>query len=556
MLNRIHIKNLAIITTLEVEFGKRMTVLTGETGAGKSILIDALGLVLGDRASSGMIRSDSERAEITGVFSLHDCPEAEKWLEDNGMDTGDECILRRVLVKEGTSRAFICGSPVPLKSMQALGALLVDIHGQHAHQSLLRKDQQRELLDEYGGTTLLCNEVTKAFRLWRNAMEDLEKLRQESMDRNDRADLLGYQEEELGRLHLEAGELENLEQELRRLSNAGQLTQQCGELLAVLYDDEDSTLVRLARAGRTLEVMAGTDAALSDCLEMLNSASVQIEETAAGLRDYGEGIEQDPLRLAQIEERLADIQDLARKYRCRPEELNFRLEEMRRELKQLAATGNRLQELEQTTKTLAVRYQEQAQELHRQRLSTASGLKKAVTDHIKTLGMPESRFEVQIDTQPEDKAGATGIDSVEFLISANPGHPPQPLAQVASGGELSRLSLGIQVATIDCTRIPTLIFDEVDVGIGGGVAEIVGRLLARLGRDRQVLCVTHQPQVAAQGQTHLQVSKATGAKTGATRVNRLDDKKRVEEIARMLGGIKITTRTLDHAREMIGSGEG
>ncbi len=553
MLNRIHIKDLAIITTLDVEFNDRMTVLTGETGAGKSILIDALGLVLGDRANNGMIRTDSPRAEITTAFSLDGCPAAAQWLEQNGIESDGECLLRRVLVREGPSRAFVNGSPVPIKSLQSLGELLVDIHGQHAHQSLLRRDRQRELLDEYGSSNVLCGSVGETFEQWREVSAQLEALRRQSLERADRMDLLGYQVGELSALALGDDELDSLEQEHRRLSNAGQLMQQCGMLLGLLYDEEDSTQTRLARASRILEEMSSLDTGLSGSLEMLENASIQIGEAVTNLRHYVEGVEEDPQRLLQVEARLGDIQDLARKYRCRPEELNLRLDVLRGELEQLNSAGQQLGALEQRSAELAVEYRGKAQELHEQRVANAARLEREVTEIIQSLGMPEGRFGVLIKALPEEKAGASGIDRVEFQVSTNPGHPTQPLAKVASGGELSRMSLAIQVATINCGQIPTLIFDEVDVGIGGGVAEIVGRLLARLGSGRQVLCVTHLPQVASQGHQHLLVQKSSNGKAVTTSIESLEEEPRVQEIARMLGGVEITDTTLEHAREMMGS---
>jgi DNA repair protein RecN (Recombination protein N) len=553
MLNRIHIKDLAIFTTLEVEFNDRMTVLTGETGAGKSILIDALGLVLGDRANNGMIRADSRRAEITTAFSLDDCPAALQWLEQNGIEVDGECLLRRVLVREGTSRAYVNGSPVPIKSLQNLGELLVDIHGQHAHQSLLRRDRQRELLDEYGDLNGLCRSVGDTFAQWREVSAQLEALRRQSLERADRMDLLEYQVGELSALALGEDELDALEQEHRRLSHAGQLMQQCGLLLGLLYDEEDSTQTRLARASGVLEEMSGLDTGLSGTLEMLENASIQIGEAATNLRHYAGDIQEDPQRLLQVEARLGDIQDLARKYRCRPEELNLRLDALRGELDQLNSAGQHLGALEQRSAELGIDYRDKARELHELRLKDAARLEREVTEIIQSLGMPEGRFGVLIEALPEEKAGASGIDRVEFQVSTNPGHPLQPLAKVASGGELSRMSLAIQVATINCGQIPTLIFDEVDVGIGGGVAEIVGRLLARLGSGRQVLCVTHLPQVASQGHQHLLVQKSSNGKAVTTSIENLEQEPRVQEIARMLGGVEITDTTLEHAREMMGS---
>lgn len=551
MLTRLHIKDLAIVTTLDAEFSNGMTSLTGETGAGKSILIDALGLALGDRADTGMIRAGCDRAEITAVFQLDDSKEANQWLTQQALDAGGECILRRVLVREGNSRAFINGSPAALKSIQSLGEQLVDIHGQHAHQSLLRTDHQRELLDDYAGTRKLRDSVAGLFHEWHQAVTDRERVYKTAAERRARFELLRFQIDELNTLALGSGEVEEIDREQRRLSSAGQLRIQCARILDLLDEEESSARAQLIRASTELNRMLQLEPELADCREMLESAAIHVDEAVATLRDYAENIELDPKRLARVEQRLEEIQDIARKYRCRPQELPEHLAILQRELDEIEHIDSRLEQLEQRCSETEKHLLAQSEKLHEARGAAAETLGKTVSSDIRKIGMPDGRVEILVEKLPDGRTTANGLDRISFLVSTNPGQPPQPLAKVASGGELSRISLAIQVATIRCGSIPTLIFDEVDVGIGGSVAEIVGRLLRSLGEERQVLCVTHLPQVAARGRHHLQIRKRSGKNGVMVEIGTLEGDARVLEIARMLGGIDITENTLAHANEMI-----
>lgn len=555
MLTHLHIRDLAIVSSLELELAAGLTVLTGETGAGKSILIDALGLALGERADNTMIRAGCERAEITASFRATELPAVTAWLEDHALAGDGECILRRVLIQSEGSRAYINGSPVPVKSLQELGDLLVDIHGQHAHQSLLHRNHQLELLDGYAALIEQRHSTETLFHRWRGSAQRLEQLRREAGDRSGRLELLRYQVEELDTLRLEADEPQRLGDEHRRLSNAGRLLEGCSGLLNALYEDEGSLQSRVAHAGSELEELTRTDPALSEAREMLENAAIQLQEAAHSLRDYLDRVELDPERLQQLEQRLAEIHELSRKHRCREEELPPLLETLRTELENLEHADVHLADLERETETLRGEYLALARDLDRQRREAAIRLGQEVGEGMQTLGMPGGVLEIQLETLPEEKATAAGLNRVEFLVSANPGQPPRPLAKVASGGELSRISLAIQVATVRCSRVPTLIFDEVDVGIGGGVAEIVGRLLRQLGDFRQVLCVTHLPQVAAQGCDHLQVSKSGQNGELRIEISKLTGQERVQEIARMLGGVVITDQTLAHAEEMVGNAQ-
>jgi DNA repair protein RecN (Recombination protein N) len=555
MLTQIHIRDLAIVSSLELELGTGLTVLTGETGAGKSILIDALGLALGERADNSMIRSGCDKTEITAVFKIAGLPEIGNWLREQALDSGDECILRRVLVQSGSSRAFINGSPVTIKSLQSLGDLLVDIHGQHAHQSLLHRNHQRELLDAYANHPELLRQVEQLFHRWRETEERLEQLRSESADRSEKLELLRYQVKELAELELRPQELGELDEEHKKLSNADRLQEGCAQLLAQLYDDEGSLQSRLAHAVGELTEMTSADAALGEVREMVENASIQVQEAAHALRHYLDRVESNPARLEEVETRLSDIHDLSRKHRCKAGDLPQLLVEMQHSLEALENADQSLAALEQEVATLHSDYLATANALDDKRRSAAGKLEKEVTDGMQSLGMPGGDFAIAIESLPEEKATASGLNRIEFQVSANPGQPLKPLVKVASGGELSRISLAIQVATASCSGIPILIFDEVDVGIGGGIAEIVGKLLRQLGKFRQVLCVTHLPQVAAQGHHHLQVSKSGNGSAIQTGISALDGETRVQEIARMLGGVEITEQTLAHAAEMVGNSQ-
>ncbi|MCW8906991.1 MAG: DNA repair protein RecN [Sedimenticola sp.] len=551
MLQQIEIKDLAIVSTLSVELSAGMSVLTGETGAGKSILIDALGLVLGDRADNGMIRDGCERAEVSALFDTRELPAVENWLEENALDNDGQCILRRVLLKNGSSRAFINGTPANLKSLQQLGDQLVNIHGQHAHQSLLKQDHQRQLLDEYAGHLALCNQTADSFRQWRTASQRLSSLRQEAGQRQDRLDMLRYQINELESLQLEAGELEELLREQALLNNAGNIVQHCDGALNSLDQEDDGALTRVNRACNELATLLELDPTLKECAELLDSASIQIGEALSTLRHYADNLELDPARLEHLNRRLQEIHDLARKYRCKPDELDSLLQQRQDELSALDDADSQLAGLENQVTEFWSGYLEQAERLGRSRREAAGRLREQVTDGMQSLGMPSGILDVEVERLGEERASAHGLDRVELRVSTNPGQSPKPLVKVASGGELSRISLAIQVATAACTRVPTLIFDEVDVGIGGGTAEIVGRLLRQLGERQQVLCVTHLPQVASQGHQHLQVEKQSNSERTGTRLSVLEGKQRIEEIARMLGGVEITSQTLAHAEEML-----
>lgn len=552
MMTQLQVRDLAIVSHLELGCGRGMTALTGETGAGKSILIEALGLVLGDKADLSMIRTGSARAEILCEIDLETAPAARRWLSEQGLDDEGLCIIRRLIVREGRSRAFINGRTVSTAQLRDLGDLLIDIHGQHAHQSLLRANAQRDLLDAYGGHTAKADAAAAAFRAFRDLDQRLSSLEAASQDRAARLDLLRFQVEELGALGMTAEDIEQLDQEQRRLSHLGRLQETAGRILQLLAEGEPSISDQLRVAMGDVEEMAAIDPGLSESRDLLETASIHVGEAAAGLRHYLDGLELDPSALEEVETRLTLVHDLARKHRVFPPQLPELLAERQAELERLEQADVTLGDLRARREQAWQAFLEQARALTAERLSAGERLSATVTAAMQQLGMAGGDFSVQIEPLPEERLGASGLERIEFLVSANPGQPLQPLAKVASGGELSRISLAIQVATSECGSVPTLVFDEVDVGIGGGVAEIVGRLLRRLGESRQVLCVTHLPQVAAQAHHQLRVRKEAIEGQTYTRIEPLDERARVDEIARMLGGTEITAKTRDHASEMLG----
>ena len=552
MLTNIHITNLVIVTELELEFESGMTALTGETGAGKSILIDALGLALGDKADNSMIRAGEDRAEITATFDLCDSPEALKWMEEQDLIVEDnECIFRRVLNRDKRSRSYVNGSAVASPMVKALGERLLDIHGQHAHQTLTRQANQRDLLDDYADLKKQRSEIEETYRQWRQAEDEFQKLKKASEERTSRLDLLRFQVQELEQLELSNGEIESLDEEHGRLSHAGKLQEGCGRILQQLSEGDYAQRNHLSNALNELQELSSLDNSLEDAVTAIDGALIQMDEAVSSLHHYLDNLDMDPARLQELELRLSDIHDIARKHRLHPDELPEHLVTLQTELNELENADVKLEELLQLSESLKTTYMEQAERIRENRYTAASRLSESITDFMQEMSMIGGQFQVEFEMLTEEEATPSGLDKVNFMVSTNPGQPLQPLSKTASGGELSRISLAIQVATSDCTRVPTLIFDEVDVGIGGGVAEIVGRLLRQLGGSRQVMCVTHLPQVASQAHNHCQVKKQSDDDTTITNITPLTESERIDEIARMLGGIDITEQTRAHASEMI-----
>ncbi len=555
MLTSIQVRNFAIIDSLEIEFSAGMTVLTGETGAGKSILVDALGLVLGERGGSGLVRSGAKRAEFTAEFDLRNLAGAREWLAGQMLDMDDECNLRRVIGADGRSRAFINGNSVPLQSLKILGEMLLDIHGQHFHQSLGRSDIQRNLLDYFGGLSDLSVVTGNAFNDWKNLAEKLATLESANSDRSARLDLLRFQIGELDALDLQPDEYVELSQERGRLQNSGRLAEGINKALHHLYDaDPGNAQSQLADSTQAIEILAALDDTLEPTLAILREVNIQVSEAADALRRYGDSLDMDPARQDQVEERLDAVSNISRKHRIEPEDIEALHQQLVEQFNDLQNAEERGTKLRKSVAEAEAGFRQSASRLSAGRKKAASAFSKAVTGAMSSLGMPGGVFSIALAPRDVKDPRGFGLDNIEYLISANPGQKPMPLAKVASGGELSRMSLAIQVISSDGSTIPTMVFDEVDSGVGGGVAEMVGLRLSELGQSRQVFCVTHLAQVASLGDNHFRITKLSDGKSTKTGITRLGDGERVEEIARMLGGVEITERTRDHAAEMLNSG--
>ena len=551
MLTHLYIRDLAIVDQLELTLRPGLTVLTGETGAGKSILIDALALALGERADTSVVRHGKARAEVIADFTLEHESDAWRWLHQQELAESDECILRRVVDERG-SRAFINGRPVPVQMLRELGDLLVDIHGQHEHQSLLKRDAQRQLLDDFAGISAEVVTLGGHYEAMRKLALRLANLRQQSADRAAREEMLRYQVQELETLNLSKDELAALEDEHARLSYGADLLEGAQTTVQTLYDDEEQALsTRLGQCIHRLEQLARHDARLLGIAGLLNEAMIQVDEAASGLHQYIDDMELDPQRLRWVDERIADIHTLSRKHRTDAAALPELLIHLQQELADLENADHRVDELESELTAAQQQYARLAGTITEARKQAADALGHEVSQHMQQLGMPGGQFGIELQTLGEDEAGPTGYERINFQVSANPGQPMKPLTKVASGGELSRISLAIQVVIAGLGRIPSMIFDEVDVGIGGSVAEIVGRHLKALSQNRQVLCITHLAQVAAQGAQHLRVSKQASGDTTSTSVAALPAAERIQEIARMIGGVEISQQTLDHAEDML-----
>jgi DNA repair protein RecN (Recombination protein N) len=552
MLVHLSVHNYAIVEHLDLELARGMSVITGETGAGKSIMLDALGLTLGDRAEPGVVRPGADKADILASFDVSDIPEARAWLADRDLDSTGPCILRRVITAEGRSRGYINGAPCPLGDLKSLGELLIDIHSQHEHQSLLKTDTHRRLLDEYAGAGELARQVQLAAQRWRQTHQELEHLRNSGDEQRARHQLLSYQLEELENLGIGENELEALENEQKNLTNAEALFGICRQVIDLCSEnDSGNVLSALTASLNRLGATHNPPQALGEASSMIASAQIQVEEAVGELNRFLDHFEADPARLQQIDERLDTIYTLARKHRIQPTELAQMHQKLLDEIETLNANDESVERLGEELAAYARHYQEKARELSGLRQRAAQSLASAVEEEIQRLGMPGGRFSIELRPHGSDSLQPHGLEQVELMVSANPGLPLKALAKVASGGELSRISLAIQVITAQTSRVPTLVFDEVDVGIGGPTAEIVGQLLRRLGERGQVLTVTHLPQVAAQGHHHLFVHKVRGTDETRTAVSSLSKGERVEEVARMLGGIDLTKESLAHAKKMV-----
>ncbi|WGK62051.1 DNA repair protein RecN [Halopseudomonas sp. SMJS2] len=553
MLVHLAVNNYAIVDHLELELDRGMTVITGETGAGKSIMLDALALTLGDRADSGAVRPGADKADILATFDISEIPEAVQWLSQRDLSSDEsQVILRRVVTAEGRSRAYINGSPCPQQDLRALGEMLIDIHSQHEHQSLLKADTHRRLLDDYAGASDLARQVQLAAQRCRQTEQALQQASDTNDEQNARIQLLSYQLEELDNLSLQDGELEQLEAEQRQLANAELIMQSCQQIINICSEsDSGSVLQALTSSLNRLSGLKEHGRSLDEAHNLLSGAQIQVEEAVGELTRYLDHFEADPQRQQQVEERLGVIHDLARKHRVNADELPALQQRLIDELEGIQQQDADRERLSEELVAYREHFQSLASRLSDTRRKAATRLAKAVTGEIQQLGMPGGQVKVELHPLKAEQTPLQGLENVEFLVSANPGQPAKPLAKVASGGELSRISLGIQVITAQTSRVSTLVFDEVDVGIGGPTAEIVGKLLRQLGERGQVLTVTHLPQVAAQGHQHLFVRKEQKRDSTRTCIDRLDQEGRVQEVARMLGGVDLTEESLAHARKQL-----
>lgn len=554
MLSGLSVRDFVIVERLELDFEPGMTVLTGETGAGKSILVDALSVALGERASSDFIRAGSDRAEVSAVFELAPDSGAAAWLREHELDDEGACILRRGWSRDGRSRAFINGRPVAVTGLRELAGRLVDIHGQHAHQQLMSRDAHRRLLDDYADNDAKLAETAEIHRMLRALQTELADLRGSGgEDDSARLELARYQLQELEQLAPLEGEFDTLHAEHQRLTRGGELVEACAAAVQALDGDDPSARALLASARRALTPFADLAPALAGVLGALESAAVGIDEASADLASFAADLEPDPERLRKVEKRLDRMHELARKHRRPVAELADLSEELGARVTALLGANERITAVEAELEKTAERYAGLCAQLGKRRRTAGKRLAKAVDAGLQQLGMPGARFDINVQSDAT-RGAAHGHDRVEFLVATNPGQEPLLLSKIASGGELSRIGLVLETVSRSGSGVPTLIFDEVDAGIGGAVAEVVGRLMHTLAARCQVLCVTHLPQVASMAHSHLFVSKQTAARSASALLESVSGERRVEEIARMLSGSRITERTLAHAREMLEAG--
>jgi len=555
VLLHIQIRDFAIIDAAELELGSGLTVLTGETGAGKSIVVDALLLAAGGRAGAEVVRHGTDRAEVTATFTIANNAAARAWLAEQSIEHEDESvILRRIVGADGRSRAYVNSQAMPVQALRQLGEMLVDIHGQMEYQSLMKRAAQRELLDQSGDYRALLDSVAAQHRAWSELREQRDRAAASAQDREARLELLRYHLGELKALDLKAGELEDLTAERQRLSQHGRLASGAREILELLREAEDMNAEHaVSRALTISRSLSELDARFAAIAKTIDESLIALREGIESAARYEADLEADPQRQEWVEQRLAAMESIARKHRIEPAGLDTLQRELAAEYQQLDTLEASLEQIEKNLAQLHTQFRAACGKLSAARLAAAGKLSRRISELMQTLGMPGGVFEIAVRALDADAANVHGADEIEFLVSANPGQPPRPLAKIASGGELSRISLAIQVAAAQSDALPCLVFDEVDAGVGGGVAEIVGRQLRTLGDRAQVLCVTHLPQVASQAHAHVRVTKLTDGRTTRTVLTVLSADDRVEEIARMLGGVSVTDKAREHAAEMLRS---
>lgn len=555
MLLNLNIIDLAIVESLDLNLDRGLSVLTGETGAGKSILLTALGLALGDRADASYIRPDCQRAEINLSFDLSDAPAAQAWLQDNELDDDEQCLVRRTIRQDGKSKAYINGRPTTLQLLKQLSSQLVEIHGQHAHLTLLDNEEQKNFLDNFAKNSDLLAQTNQAYSQWRTHFHELQALIQASTEQSNQQDLFSYQLNELEQLDLVNYDYPALSAEHTKLANLEQILSIGQTQLDALTENEQQSANQIINQGiSALSDLSSLTKELEEPTQLLVEAQIQIQEASHQLRHFLEDQEIDPQGLLELENQISIIQNLSRKHQVDPEKLPEVAQNLATQLDNLNHSSERIEELNLLVEKNHQEYFALAKTLSDKRSQAAIKLSALISDMIQELGMPQGEFSIAVSPQEQNQPKINGTDKIEFLVSANKGLPLRPLAKVASGGELSRISLAIQVTTSHDKDAPTMIFDEVDSGIGGGIAEIVGQKLRTLGNNAQVLCVTHLPQVASQAHQHLFVFKTSDTEMTTSQVRTLSTEQRIEETARMLGGVNITESTLTHAKEMLLSG--
>jgi len=556
MIKHLYIKHFAIIDQLELDFNAGMTALTGETGAGKSILLGALSLVLGDRADNDSIKQGADYAEIVAEFDIEKLSNVSSWLVSQELNTDNECILRRRISKDGRSRAYINGTPVNLQLIRELAEMLIDIHGQHEHQSIMKSSVQRQLLDDYAKHAELLETVSNLFVELKLIEDQLQHLQHSSKQQNDRLDLLRFQTQELDVLALEENEYQTLDKLHKRLANAERLQSTVAQAIHRLSEEENTNVQSsISHILGTLNDISEIENKLSPVADMLNEALIQVDESVSLLKNYADNLDLDSSQLSKTEQRIQNIVDLARKHRVDAEQLHKLHASLQQELNDIDHVDERLDELGKQQNQLAEKYLQACQKLSDSRLKSITVLNKKITQSMQTLGMTGGKFEITLQAAAA-KRSAFGLDQIDFTVTANAGQACKPISRVASGGELARISLAIQMIIANSSKIPTLIFDEVDSGVGGGIAEIVGQHLRILAQTKtnqgsQVICITHLPQVASQAHNHLRVEKLNKNEQTTSQVITLDEKQRRQEIARMLSGVDITEQSLAHADEML-----
>ncbi|MFM2484414.1 DNA repair protein RecN [Celerinatantimonas yamalensis] len=551
MLTQLTVQNFAIVRFLELDIASGMTTITGETGAGKSIAVDALGLCLGDRAEAAMVRPNEKKAEVSARFDIRHNLSAQQWLQDNQLDDEGECILRRVVTHEGRSKAYINSTPVPVNQLKLLGSRLVSIHGQHAHHELLKPARQLAIVDDYGHHQSLIEQVASTYQHWQELRHEKERRLTEQAALQARQQLLEYQVEELDQFSLQPDEYQQLDAQHKRLAHSAELLESCQQLSSMLcQDDEVNALSMLQQGCKKIADLLDYEPNLQSAYDLLQEAVIQVEEVGDQLGHAADQLELDPEQFTQLEERLSQALDLARKHQVNPEQLPEHHQQLAQELQQLAEADEQLLGMDEQISQSWQDYTRQAAKLSQSRNRHAKHLSQLLEKSIRQLSMPKACFQIQINSD-EHHPSLNGWDKAELMVSTNPGQPLQAMSKVVSGGELSRIGLAIQVLGAEHISVPTLIFDEVDVGISGPTAAVVGQMLRQLGKTNQVLCVTHLPQVAGNGHHQLRVSKKQQKQSTETLMVALNEQERIEELARLLAGNEITDTALANARELL-----